>query len=343
MHAISLTGDDLTIEQVVAVAYGVPGAPPITLAAEAIARVRRAQQAVADLVSRGEIAYGITTGFGAFKDRIISPAQVEQLQRNIIMSHAVGVGEPFDCSVVRALMLVRANTLAKGHSGVRQETLDMLLTLLNAGVHPVIPSQGSLGASGDLAPLAHMALVLIGEGEAECQGRVLPGIQALRQVGLNPTTLAAKEGLALTNGTAVMCALGALAVERAEMLNAIADTAGSLSLEALDGTLEAFDERIQAVRPHPRQVDCARHLRRLLAASDFTRRHDPRNIQDAYTLRCIPQVHGAARDAIAYARWVIEIELNAATDNPLLFFDDDQPPCDNPSGLCRELPRVTIL
>jgi histidine ammonia-lyase len=342
MHAISLTGDDLTIEQVVAVACGAPGVPPITLAAEAIARVRRAQQAVADLVSRGEIAYGITTGFGAFKDRIISPAQVEQLQRNIIMSHAVGVGEPFDRSVVRALMLIRANTLAKGHSGVRQETLDLLLALLNAGVHPVVPSQGSLGASGDLAPLAHMALVLIGEGEAECQGRVLPGAQALRQVGLNPTTLAAKEGLALTNGTAVMCALGALAVERAEMLSVIADTAGSLSLEALDGTLEAFDERIQAVRPHPRQVDCARHLRRLLAASDFTRPHDPRNIQDAYTLRCIPQVHGAVRDAIAYARWVIEIELNAATDNPLLFFDDDQPPCDG-QGQALPLRRVTIL
>jgi histidine ammonia-lyase len=323
MHTVSLTGDDLTIEQVVAVAYGDPGAPSVDLAPAAVTKVGRAERAVAELVSRGEIAYGITTGFGAFKDRIISRDQVEQLQRNILMSHAVGVGPTLATPVVRALMLVRANTLAKGYSGVRIETLNLLLSLLNAGVHPVIPSQGSLGASGDLAPLAHMALVLIGEGEAEFHQHVLPGAQALRQAGLTPTTLAAKEGLALTNGTAVMSALGALAVERSEMLSLVADTAGCLSLEALDGTLLAFDERIQAVRPHPRQVDCARQLRHLLADSDYTRSHDPRNIQDAYTLRCIPQVHGAARDAIAYARWVIEIELNSATDNPLIFLDDE--------------------
>ncbi len=292
------------------------------LTPSAIARVQRAEQAVAQLVHRNEIAYGITTGFGAFKDHVIPPEQVEQLQRNILMSHAVGVGTPFSRAVVRAMMLVRANTLAKGYSGVRLETLQLLLALLNAGVHPVVPSQGSLGASGDLAPLAHMALVLIGEGEAEHQGHVLPGSEALRRAGLAPTTLAAKEGLALTNGTAVMCALGALAVERAEMLSTVADVAGCLSLEALDGTLRAFDERIQAVRPHPRQVDCARYLRRLLADSDFVHRQDPQHVQDAYTLRCIPQVHGAARDAIAYARWVVDIELNSATDNPLLFFDD---------------------
>ena len=329
MHTVSLSGDDLTIDQVVAVAYGAPGAPAVDLTPEAVAKIGRAERAVADLVSRGEIAYGITTGFGAFKDRMISAHQVEQLQRNIIMSHAVGVGDPFDRSVVRGLMLVRANALAKGHSGVRLETLNLLLSLLNAGVHPVVPCQGSLGASGDLAPLAHMALVIIGDGEAEYRGHVLPGAQALAQAGLAPTTLAAKEGLALTNGTAVMCALGALTVDRSEMLSVVADTAGCLSLEALDGTLLAFDERIQAARPHPRQVDCARHVRRLLAGSNFTRKHDPLNTQDAYTLRCIPQVHGAARDAIAYARWVIEIELNSATDNPLLFFD--------------EADRVTIL
>ncbi len=321
MYTISLDGESLTIEQVVAVAEGAPGEPAVELSPEAIRKVRRAQQAVADLIARGEIAYGITTGFGAFKDRIIAPDQVEQLQRNILMSHAVGVGEPFDRGTVRALMLIRANTLAKGHSGIRLETLHLLLEMLNRGVHPVIPSQGSLGASGDLAPLAHMALVLIGEGEAEFRGQVLPGTDALRRAELAPTTLAAKEGLALTNGTAVMSALGALAVHQAEELNCIADTAGCLSLEALHGTTLAFDERIHAVRPHPRQIDCARHLRQLLEGSDFTRHHDPYNVQDAYTLRCIPQVHGAVRDAIAYARWVIEIELNAATDNPLLFFD----------------------
>lgn len=329
MDTLALSGADLSIEQVVGVAYGAPGAPAVVLAPEAIALVVRAERAVAELVASGEIAYGITTGFGAFKDRIIPVEQVEQLQRNIVMSHAVGVGEPLERPAVRALMLIRANTLARGHSGVRLDTLQLLLALLNAGVHPVVPGQGSLGASGDLAPLAHMALVLLGAGEAECCGRVMTGSEALARAGLAPATLAAKEGLALTNGTAMMCALGALAVERAEMLSAVADIAGSLSLEALDGTLLAFDERIQAVRPHPRQVDCARHLRRLLADSDFTRRHDPGNIQDAYTLRCMPQVHGAARDAIAYARWVIEIELNSVTDNPLLFFDTDE--------------RVTIL
>jgi histidine ammonia-lyase len=324
VNTLALDGESLTLEQVVAMAKGAPGRPAAELSPEAVGKVRRAQQAVAELIARGEIVYGITTGFGAFKDRIIAPDQVEQLQRNIVMSHAVGVGEPLSREVVRALMLIRANTLAKGHSGIRLETLDLLLDMLNRGVHPVVPSQGSLGASGDLAPLAHMALVLIGEGEAEFEGQVMPGAEALRQAGLAPTTLAAKEGLALTNGTAVMCALGALAVRRAEELSCIADAAGCLSLEALHGTALAFDERIHAVRPHPRQLDCARHLRQLLEGSDFTRHHDPYNVQDAYTLRCIPQVHGAARDAIAYARWVIEIELNAATDNPLLFFDGEQ-------------------
>ncbi len=324
MNSLSLDGESLTLEQVAAIAGATPGEATVVLSPGAVGRVRRAQQAIIELIARGEIVYGITTGFGAFKDRIIEPDQVEQLQRNIVMSHAVGVGEPFDRPTVRALMLIRANTLAKGHSGIRLETLNLLLDMLNRGVHPVIPSQGSLGASGDLAPLAHMALVLIGEGEAEFEGQVWPGAEALRRAGLMPTVLAAKEGLALTNGTAVMSALGALVVNRAEQLSCIADAAGCLSLEALHGTSLAFDERIQAVRPHPRQVDCARHLRQLLDGSDFTRHHDPYNVQDAYTLRCIPQVHGAVRDAIAYARWVIEIELNAATDNPLLFFEGNE-------------------
>jgi histidine ammonia-lyase len=322
VNILSLDGESLKIEDVVAVAGGAAGAPAVELSPEAARRVRRAEDAVKELIDRGEIVYGITTGFGAFKDRIIAPEQVELLQRNIVMSHAVGVGEPFDRRAVRALMLIRANTLARGHSGIRLETLNLLLDMLNRGVHPVIPSQGSLGASGDLAPLAHMSLVLIGEGEAELQGQVLPGLEALRRAGLEPTRLAAKEGLALTNGTAVMCGLGALAVHRAEELCCLADLAGCLSLEALHGTSLAFDARIQAVRPHPRQVDCAGHLRQLLEDSDFTRHHDPLNVQDAYTLRCIPQVHGAVRDAIAYARWVIEIELNSVTDNPLLFFDE---------------------
>ncbi|MCB0256013.1 MAG: histidine ammonia-lyase, partial [Anaerolineae bacterium] len=200
--------------------------------------------------------------------------------------------------------------------------VETILAMLDRGVVPVVPEYGSLGASGDLIPLAHMALVLVGLGEAEYRGRWLPGAEALAQAGLQPVTLAAKEGLALTNGTTVMCALGALGVQRARRLSRVADIAGSLSLEALHGTVLAFDERIHALRPHPRQVNCAAYMRRLLAGSQFTRHHDPNNVQDAYTLRCIPQVHGAVRDAIAYARWVMDIELNAVTDNPLLFIDD---------------------
>jgi len=253
---------------------------------------------------------------------VIPREQVELHQRNIVESHAVGVGDPFDTPTVRAIMLVRANTLASGYSGIRPGTLDLLVGMLNAGVHPVIPEKGSLGASGDLAPLAHMSLALIGEGEAEYQGAILPGGEALARAGLQPIALAAKEGLALTNGTSVMCAIGALQTYHAERLSQVADIAGCLSLEALHGTSLAFDERIHRLRPFPRQVDCATYLRALLDGSEFTRDDDPSHVQDAYTLRCIPQVHGAVRDAIAYARWAIDIELNAVTDNPLIFIDE---------------------
>jgi histidine ammonia-lyase len=320
---IILNGESLTIDQVIDVAFGQPGQPMVTLSEQAQAKVKRAAQAVERLLAKGVIAYGITTGFGAFKDRIIPPDEVEELQRNIVMSHAVGVGNPYDTATTRAIMLIRANTLARGHSGIRLPTLELLIDMLNAGVHPVIPEKGSLGASGDLAPLAHMALVLIGMGRAEYQGEILPGKEALDRAGLAPVVLAAKEGLALTNGTAVMCALGALESYRARLLSRVADVAGCLSLEALHGTDLAFDERIHNLRPFPRQLNCAAYLRELLADSDFTRHYDPTNVQDAYTLRCIPQVHGAVRDAIAYARWAIQIELNSVTDNPLIFIDDE--------------------
>ncbi len=323
MDTVVLDGESLSIEQVVAVAWGQPGAPRVMLSETAKARVNRAAQAVDRLLARGEIAYGITTGFGAFKDRLIPPDEVETLQRNIIMSHAVGVGDPFDLPTTRAIMLIRANTLARGYSGIRLGTLQLLLDMLNAGVHPLIPQKGSLGASGDLAPLAHMSLVLMGEGEAAYRGQQLTGIEALRRAGLQPVTLAAKEGLALTNGTAVMCALGALETYHARLLSRVADVAGCLSLEALHGTPLAFDDRIHQLRPYPRQLNCAAYLRAVLVGSEFTRHHDPTNVQDAYTLRCIPQVHGAVRDAIAYAWWAIEIELNSVTDNPLIFVDGD--------------------
>ena len=324
MNQISLDGEHLTLEEVIAVATR----PKIEvmLSEDGWEKVRRAERAVQDFIARGEIVYGVTTGFGAFKDRVIPPEQVQQLQRNILMSHAVGVGEPLDEPTTRAMMVIRANTLAKGHSGIREETLRLLLEMLNRGVHPVVPSQGSLGASGDLAPLAHTALPLIGLGEAVYQGEHLPGAEALARAGLSPVMLEAKEGLALTNGTAFMAAVGVLTTCQAENLACVADVAGCLSLEALHGTPRAFDARIHAVRPHPRQVECAAFLRQLIEGSTFTRsgkKVDPLNVQDAYTLRCIPQVHGAVRDAILYARWVLSIELNAATDNPLIFFDED--------------------
>jgi histidine ammonia-lyase len=318
MSQIVLDGEHMTLEDVVGVA---DGHAEVALSEEAWHRVRRAERAVAAFVARGQVVYGVTTGFGAFKDRIIPPDQVRQLQRNILMSHAVGVGEPLDEATTRAMMAIRANTLAKGHSGVREGTLRLLLAMINRGVHPLVPCQGSLGASGDLAPLAHMALPMIGLGEAAYGGERLPGGEALARAGLSPAVLEAKEGLALTNGTAFMAAVGALTTWQAENLACVADVAGALSLEALHGTPQAFDARIHQARPHPRQVECAAFMRQLLAGSTFTRPDDPLHVQDAYTLRCIPQVHGAVRDAILYARWVLEIELNAATDNPLIFFD----------------------
>jgi histidine ammonia-lyase len=327
-----LDGQSLTIEDVVAVAYAQPTQCRFHLSAEAQRRVARARQAVEDFVAQGRVVYGITTGFGAFCNRVIDPEQTAQLQRNIVMSHAVGVGRPLETPVVRAMMLIRANTLAKGHSGCRQAVIDLLLRMLEQGVHPVIPRQGSLGASGDLAPLAHIALVLIGLGEAELDGQILPGAAALASAGLAPLQLQAKEGLALTNGTALMAALGALAVVEAENAATVADIAGCLSLEALHGTPTAFDPRLQAVRPHPRAVECAAGLRRLLHGSTFVRdvplaglasdQPGSSEPQDPYTLRCIPQVHGACHDAVKYTRWVVEIELNAATDNPLIFVDE---------------------
>jgi len=323
MKEIILTGEDLTFEQVLAVAYGEPGGSRVSLSNAAKANVNRAAAAVDTLLDRGEIAYGITTGFGAFKDKIISREQVEELQRNIVVSHAVGVGDAFDIPTVRAIMLIRANTLARGFSGIRLTTLERMIEFLNLGIHPIVPEKGSLGASGDLAPLAHVACVLIGEGEAEFAGEKLTGAEALATVGLEPLTLAAKEGLALTNGTTIMTAVGLLETAKAMRLARLADIAGCLSLEALNGTDSAFDERIHSLRPHPRQIACAENLRNILNGSEFVRKFDPANVQDAYTLRCMPQVHGACRDSIAYAKWVVDLELNSVTDNPLIFVGED--------------------
>lgn len=323
MKEIIIDGENLTFGQVLAVAYGKPNKPRVSLSEKAKKNAKRAADAVQILLERGEVAYGITTGFGAFKDRIISPEEAGHLQQNILLSHAVGVGKTFDIPATRAIMLIRANTLARGFSGIRLETLELLIEFLNRGINPVIPEKGSLGASGDLAPLAHMALPLIGQGDAEFKGKILSGYDALEKAGLNPVKLAGKEGLALTNGTTVMTAVGLLETSKAKTLADIADISGCLSLEALHGTTLAFDEKIHALRPHPRQILCAAHLREILAESEFVREFDPANVQDAYTLRCMPQVHGACRDAIDYAEWVINIELNAVTDNPLIFCDEN--------------------
>lgn len=322
MEKILLDGKSLTFEQVLKTAFGNGKEIEIALTEEAKKNVKRSAEAVQKLLERGEIAYGITTGFGAFKNKIISPEEVEKLQRNILISHAVGVGDHLDIPTTRAIMLIRANTLSSGYSGIRLETLELLLDLINFDINPLIPEKGSLGASGDLAPLAHMALPLIGEGDVLFQGEKMPGKIALEKNGLSPVILAAKEGLALTNGTTVMTAIGLIESAKAKYLAELADVSGCLSFEALNGTMQAFDERIHQLRPHPRQTKCAANLREILQESEFVREFDPANVQDAYTLRCIPQVHGACRDAVDYAEWVINIELNSVTDNPLIFTDD---------------------
>lgn len=269
---------------------------------------------------RGELIYGVNTGFGALSNVVINPDQIEELQRNLIRSHCTGVGEPFPEEDVRAMMLLRANFFARGNSGVRLELVQKLLDLLNRRVNPVVPQKGSVGASGDLAPLAHMSSVLTGEGLAQYCGKRLNGSEALKQAGITPIKLKAKEGLAMINGTGAMTSTGTLTLLKAERLSKIADIVGAATLDALRGTLTAFDPDIQAVRPHPGQMKVSKNFHSLMEHSEITISHkDCPRIQDAYSLRCIPQVHGAVRDVLDYVRKVISIEINSATDNPLVF------------------------
>ena len=273
------------------------------------------------LVAENATAYGITTGFGDLADVRIEPAQTAELQRNLVRSHAAGVGEPLPEDVVRAMLLLRVNTLAIGLSGVRAELTALLCEMLNAHVHPVVPSRGSVGASGDLAPLAHLALVVIGEGEADTPAGRLPGATALEQAGLGPMQLEAKEGLALLNGTQLMAGIGALVLHDGLRLAASADVIGAMSLEAMQGTAVTFDARLIEARPHPGQVASAAHLRALLEGSQIGAAHraSGHRVQDPYSLRCMPQVHGAARDALDELGRVLAVEMNSATDNPLVF------------------------
>jgi histidine ammonia-lyase len=317
-RSVILTGADLTVADVEAVARH--GAA-VELDMHARHRIQEARDVIEALVAGGAVVYGVTTGFGDLASTFIPAADAGRLQENLLMSHAVGVGPAFPTEVVRAMLLLRANTLALGHSGCRPIVVERLLDLLRLRVHPVVPEQGSVGASGDLAPLAHLALPLIGRGAAEVGGRVLPGAEALAAVGLEPLALEAKEGLALLNGTQLMGALGALTLADADRLLRTASVVAAMSVEALLGTEVAFAAPYQLARPHPGQIAVAAQLRHLLRDSDLqTSHHDSvHKVQDPYSLRCVPQVHGAVRDALDHLRRVLDIELNSATDNPLVF------------------------
>ncbi len=298
--------------------------PQVLLDETLEARIIKSHEIVKDIVKNDRVVYGVTTGFGKFADMKIEPEQTRELQRRLVLSHAAGVGEPMPQEVVRLMLLLKVRNLSQGFSGVRPVVVRQLLDMLNAGIIPVVPEKGSVGASGDLAPLAHMALVVIGEGEAFYQNRRMPGREALQHAGLQPIHLEAKEGLALLNGTQAIQAWGALALIRARRLVKTADIIGAMSLEGLLGTLTAFDERIQKVRRHPGQLKVANNFRRLLKDSPIveSHRHSSHRVQDAYSLRCIPQVHGAIRDALDHVISVFEREMNGVTDNPLIFPDN---------------------
>jgi histidine ammonia-lyase len=322
--AVLLNGDDLTIEDVWAIAVD-------SVPAELSPDGREKMEAARSLVEQaargegGEHTYGINTGFGRFVSKSIPPELTEELQLRLLRSHACGVGEPYPDEVVRAAMLLRANTLAKGYSGARVETVQLILECLNRGVLPVVPSRGSVGASGDLAPLAHLALPLVGEGLAKVDGETLSGADALTRAGLEPVRLQAKEGLSLVNGTQFMCAMGALALVRARRIAKSADIACALSLEALQGSRVSFMPEIQALRPLPGQRDAAANVDHLLEGSAILEAHRwCDKVQDAYSLRCAPQVHGASRDLLRYAEETIAVELNSATDNPLVLVEQGE-------------------
>ncbi len=315
---LELNGQALSLAEIAAVAND---CERVKIADAARMRIGKSRNIVEEIVARDAIVYGVTTGFGKLSEVHIPREQLRDLQRNLVRSHSCGVGLPLSAAETRAMMLLRANVLTLGFSGIRFEVIELLTEMLNLGVHPVVPEKGSVGASGDLAPLAHLALALIGEGEAFYKEKRLPSSEALKQAGLKPVQLEAKEGLALLNGTQAMHAVGGLALYRAVSLARIADIAGAMTLEALKGTPAAFDARIHNARPHPGQQAVAAHLLELLSGSEIRESHlknDPR-VQDAYSLRCMPQVHGAVRGALDHCENVLRVESGSATDNPLVF------------------------
>jgi len=320
METIYIDGENLTIEEVVKVSRAMYA---VALTEETKRKITQSRKRVEDFLEKGNAIYGINTGFGKFSDVSIPPDKIEELQYNLIVADAVGVGEPFKQDVVRAVMLLRINALAKGFSGIRLEVVDTLVAMLNRHLHPVIREKGSVGSSGDLCPLAHMVLPMIGLGKAELGGVVMAGKEAMETVGLATVRLKAKEGLALINGTCVMTAVGALAVHDAEVLAKTADVVATLTFESLEGITDAFDERIHLARPHKGQMDTAKNLLRLCRHSGLTTRQGEKRMQDAYSLRCTPQIHGASRLALDYVTEVIKTEINSATDNPLIFDEGD--------------------
>jgi histidine ammonia-lyase len=315
---LELNGQRLSLAEITTVALG---SEHVALSSAARERVERSRRVVENIVDEGRTVYGVNTGFGRLSDVRIEPSELRALQLNLVRSHSCGVGSPLSIPVARAMLLLRANVLALGYSGCRAIVIEKLIELLERGVTPVIPEKGSVGASGDLAPLAHLALTVIGEGEAFYQNERMPSADALQRAGIEPLQLEAKEGIALLNGTQAMGAVGGLALHRAERVTRLADVAGAMTLEALKGTPVAFDERIHRARPHHGQIEVAAHLRTLLQDSQIRQSHlenDPR-VQDAYSLRCMPQVHGTVRGALRHAREIVEIESGSATDNPLVF------------------------
>jgi histidine ammonia-lyase len=328
MEFITLDGGSLSLAQIEAVSLR---DCRVEIAGEARARMAASRATIEEILAAGQTVYGVNTGFGKLSDVRIPRESLAQLQTNLVRSHAAGVGRPLSDPESRAMLLLRANVLAKGFSGNRPELVDLLVAMLNAGVHPVIPEKGSVGASGDLAPLAHLALVIMGEGEAIYCGQRMKGGDAMRHAGLTPLALAAKEGLALLNGTQAMTAVGALAIARACRLAQLADVAGAMSLDALMGTPAAFDPRIHVARPHAGQIASAAHLVALLEGSEIRESHREHcsRVQDAYCLRCMPQVHGAVRGVLEHVAAVLETEAGSATDNPLVFVNPSSKTQDN--------------
>lgn len=319
MEIIRIDGNSLNLEDFIRITRE---NVKIELDESAVDKVNKAREFVDKLVKDGKTSYGITTGFGKFSDVVIKEEETKELQRNLIISHSCGVGRPLDRDLARGVMVLRANALAKGHSGIRLSTLNTLIEMVNKDVVPVIPEKGSLGASGDLAPLAHMVLVMIGEGEAWYKGERMSGREAMDKAGISIVELTSKEGLALINGTQVMTSVGAHALYDAINLSKTADIAATLTLEALNGITDAYDEDVSMIRPHRGQIDTGKNLLTIVEDSKNTTRQGELRVQDAYSLRCVPQIHGASKDTLNYVKEKVEIEMNAVTDNPLIFIDE---------------------